>query len=520
MKEQSTKNVWLPLALSIMLALGMIIGYVMNEKDESPLVSYTPLSKAGPVGQVEELIRFVESRYVDTINRDGLTEAAVNAILQELDPHSIYISPESLVGVKDEMSGQFHGIGIETFYINDTVNIVNTVAGSPSEKAGVKKYDRLLKVDGTEVAGQGLEFSTIQKMIKKKKGSTVVLELLSPKGGIREVSAVVGDIPLKSINDTYNITGKVGYVKIDRFSSTTYREFMDAFETMYESGTQHLIIDLRDNPGGYLPQATNILSQLFKEQGNLLVYTEGRNDTKQEYKTTGKPFFGVDKISVLVNEHSASGSEIIAGAIQDWDRGLVIGRRTFGKGLVQEQYDLSNGGAIRLTVARYYTPSGRSIQRTYADLNSYDNDLFNRVHSGELFSQDSVETDTSRSFTTLKLNREVQGGGGITPDVFIPIDSTELEYQYLELKDKLARYAFRLAREGKAANRDLFGQFIKNHKELSDRLSRAKKAKLYNDYLLFEKKYEQGDLEMLKAMHQSDPYILKSLDYFNGDINL
>ncbi len=530
MKENvdNNSNVWLPFALSLMLALGMIFGYQMNEKDESPLISSLNYGDdiEAPIGQIEELIRFVETKYVDTINRDELTNSAISAILKNLDPHSLYISPDQLNRVKEDMSGSFHGIGIQSFYINDTVNIIKTTTDGPAEQAGLLPYDKILSINDSLVAGKGLLFSDIQAMIKGDIGDRLTMRLLEKSGKEKNVTITIGDIPIKSIDVALNISDEVGYIKINRFSSTTYREFMDHFETMSQTGTKHLVIDLRGNPGGYLPQTTNILSQLFTEQGKLLVYTEGRKGQRLEYKTTGKPFFKVDKIVVLIDENSASGSEIIAGAIQEWDRGVVIGRRSFGKGLVQEQYPLGNGGAVRLTVAKYYTPTGRSIQKTYEEIELYGDDIYNRIAHGELFTSDSISSGDNKQYFTKILNREVHGGGGITPDVFVPIDSLEIDYDYATRAEGVSEFVFDYIRRRNIKNSvevnadDLYQVFMDSVDTTGSNVTNKEKEKLSEsiDYSL--KKYIDGDQAMYKAMLESDPSIALSLKYISSDISL
>jgi len=475
-----------------------------------------------PIGQVEELIRFVETRYVDSVNRTELVSEAIEAILKKLDPHSIYITPEQLQRVNQEMDGTFNGIGIESFYIDDTVNIIATLPDSPAERAGIMPFDKIISIKDSLVAGNDLDFSAIQDMIKGQLGDKLQMKLLDKAGVEKEITVTIGDIPLKSIDVALNISPEVGYVKINRFSSTTYKEFMDQFEDMHESGTKHMIIDLRGNPGGFLPEATNILSQLYRERGKLLVYTEGRNGNKLEYKTTGKPFFQIDKISVLIDEGSASGSEIIAGAIQEWDRGAVIGRRSFGKGLVQEQYDLGNGGAIRLTVARYYTPSGRSIQKTYNDMDQYDEDIYQRINGGELYHQDSVRSGDDTSFKTRILERELVGGGGITPDVFVPIDSVELDYDFIQINNKVSQFVYKALSKSDDNDIDLLELEYNFYESLSGeyKVTNAMKDDLRWSIKEAFVRYTQGEEAMYTERLSNDKAIMLSQKYFEGTYSL
>ncbi|MDF1698125.1 MAG: S41 family peptidase [Saprospiraceae bacterium] len=529
----SNKNekirVWQPLALSLMLAIGMLFGYKMNDRDQGSLIEFVDHdSSPAAVGEIEELIRFIETRYVDSVDRDFLVEKAINAVLGELDPHSVYISPEQLRKVNDEMEGTFRGIGVEIFYIEDTVNVISTIPEGPADRAGIKPFDKLIMINDSIVAGQGLKFGDIRKMLRGDIGDELSIKLLSKEKEEKTANIVINDIPVHSVKGGIMVDETTGYIKIDRFGSKTYSEFMDYFQSLTEEeGMKNIIIDLRNNPGGYLPQATNILSQLFKQKGSLLVYTKGNNDRKFEYKSTGKTFFPIDKVSVLIDENSASGSEILAGAIQDWDRGVIIGRRSFGKGLVQEQYNLSNSGALRLTIARYYTPSGRSIQRTYEDMDSYYTDYEDRYYSGEFFSEDSISKGNSKEFETMELKRPVFGGGGITPDIFIPIDSLLFDPFYAEVMGDLPQYVYRKISNGNEeeilANIDqvvqnIFDQYIlhketeTNKKELSN-LSSYIKDEIRSNLIRFI----SGDKEMVRLELQSDPFMKAALDYFHTE---
>ncbi len=449
-KEEIKKyNVWQPMLLSVMMIMGMVLGYKMNDADNPPLIQGIDMDESSALsgsGRVEEIIRFVDTRYVDDVDDNALVESAISTVLDQLDPHSVYIAPEYMKSINDSMEGRFKGVGIESYYLDDTVNIISVIKDSPADKAGLERFDQLIAINDSLVAGKGLPFSEISEMLRDEE---VQKEVLVHKYNTRvdeKVELGLAEIPLKSVEISYMINENVGLIKIDRFSSKTYKEFMEALEDLVENhNLSHLIIDLRDNPGGYLPETTNILSQLMKEKDRLLVYTEGKANDRIDYTTTGKSFFNVDRIAVLIDENSASGSEILAGALQDWDRGLVVGRRTFGKGLVQEQYPLSNGGAIRLTVARYYTPTGRSIQQPYDNLRDY-HDVSNR------YSSDTIQIIDSLKYYTKLLGREVYGSGGIYPDVYVPISAVDEdpgligilsqvpEWTYTQLRDKKLKY--------------------------------------------------------------------------------
>jgi len=524
--DNDTIKVWQPLALSVMLALGMLFGYKMNDQGEQSLLSFVD-EDSGQVGQVEELIRFIEERYVDTVSRGKLIDKAMDAVLNELDPHSVYISPEQIGKVNEEMEGKFRGIGVEIFYIDDTVNVISTVPGGPAEKAGVKSFDKLIQINDSIVAGQGLAFADIRKMLRGDIGEKLQLQILTKENRAKTADIRIDDIPVSSVNGGLMIDDKTGYIKIERFGSNTYREFMDFVQVLSEEKRmENLVIDLRDNPGGYLPQATNILSQLFKEKGQLMVYTQGKKDKKLEYKSNGKAFFKVGKISVLIDENSASGSEIMAGAIQDWDRGVIVGRRSFGKGLVQEQYELNNGGALRLTVARYYTPSGRSIQREYDSSGSYYSDYEDRYYAGELFSADSITNENKPLYKTMSLDRPVFGGGGITPDIFIPVDSIIFDPFYREVMGELPRFTFQYLSRNNEVTSDnmldvamsIYDSYMSEKAEFDkDGTLKSMKNDILDQINGAVIKYSQGAQDLLKYQLPSDEFVKESLQYFYSD---
>lgn len=427
-----------------MMAIGIMIGVKINETKTYPLIE--PIDYNNGVqytGRVEELLRFIENKYVDNIETEELLDEALSALINKLDPHSSYLTPAELEDVNDQMNGNFRGVGFETMMVDDTVIIYRVLENSPAKNAGFKPFDQLISIDGLQVAGKNLKFAEIRKNLRKSIGAELKIEL-KRKNQILNKTLTVNEIPVNTISAAYKLHDSIAYIKVDRFANHTYREFMEKVEELYGDGkSKHLIIDLRGNPGGYLPEATNMLCQIFEEKDLLLVYTEGKNSKKSEYKTTGKRFFNIQKVVVLIDENSASASEIIAGSIQDWDRGVIIGRRSYGKGLVQEQYDLNNGGAIRLTVARYYTPSGRSLQRNYLDREVYDNDLTARFDNGQYFKNDTLSANSDQDTTnyyTLRLNRKVKGSGGVSPDIFVPLDSIYLNEAYLDIESKLSEF--------------------------------------------------------------------------------
>ncbi|MFN7115620.1 MAG: S41 family peptidase [Saprospiraceae bacterium] len=436
-------NIWLPLLFALVLVAGMLIG--MRLQSETPTVVIDAQGNNTPEGgKLEEILRYIDAKYVDNVSRDKLVDDAIHDILKQLDPHSNYIPSEHLQEVNEQLEGNFDGIGVEFLILEDTVVVVAPLAGGPAEEAGILASDKIIYVEDSLIAGVGTTSTGIMDLLRGERGSKVKISVLrgnEPK--LRQFTLTRDEIPMHSIDVAYMLDNKTGYIKINRFSATTYEEFMKSLEKLVEKqGMKDLVIDLRQNPGGYLQQATNILSQLFKDKGKLLVYTEGRSVHRSDYESTGRTFYNIKNIAVLIDEGSASASEIMAGALQDHDRAYIIGRRSFGKGLVQEQYDLRDGSALRLTVARYFTPSGRSIQKSYTNKDEYDNDVWDRLESGELSSEERMNVaDTTKYYTSS--GRVVYGGGGIMPDVFVPIDTVVLNEYYAELRQHVPQFAYR-----------------------------------------------------------------------------
>jgi carboxyl-terminal processing protease len=438
-------TVWIPLMMAFMLSIGLFIGLRMGRSGRSVVRITDANGNLVELTKVEEVLRYIEAKYLEGIDPLALEDAAIQGMLKKLDPHSSYISRDKIRGVKESLQGNFDGIGVEFFMLDDTILIVGVIPDGPSDKAGVKIGDRIIKVNDSTLAGVRLKNTDIINKLKGKAGSKVQVELLS-RGSSKthKVNITRGQIPMASIDASFMLNEKTGYIRISRFSGQTFKEFMSAFEDLTKNkGMKDLVIDLRGNPGGYLNEATDILNQLFSDK-RLLVYTEGRSYKRKEYKSNGRAYFKIGKIAVLINEGSASASEIMAGALQDNDRGIVIGRRSFGKGLVQEQYDLSDSSAIRLTVARYYTPSGRLIQRPYREGESdeYEEDFDYRFRSGELISRDSIKIGDSTVYKTTG-GRIVYGGGGIIPDIFVPIDTILYNEYYLDLAQFVPAFVYR-----------------------------------------------------------------------------
>ncbi|WP_421946390.1 S41 family peptidase [Phaeodactylibacter xiamenensis] len=438
-------SIWLPLLFAIVLVTGMLLGMRMQSNMPKLVVEQEAPGPEGiGQGKVEEILRYVEAKYVDAVDKEALTQEVIDDLLSRLDPHSNYISAEELQAVNEQLKGNFDGIGVEFMVLDDTIVVVTPLAGGPSETAGILSGDRIVQIADSTIAGVGMDSDDIIKMLRGEKGTDVQIGILRGKETkLRQFTVTRDEIPMNSVDVAYMLDANTGYIKVNRFSATTYEEFMKALEELVENqGMEDLVLDLRHNPGGYLQQATNMLSQLFKEKDKLLVYTEGDAVSRSEYTSTGRNFFDVEDIVVLIDEGSASASEIVAGAIQDHDRGVIIGRRSFGKGLVQEQYKLRDGAALRLTVARYYTPSGRSIQKPYDDPEAYEHEMYDRYETGEMEAAQNILIQDSTEYYTDN-GRIVYGGGGIMPDVFVPIDTLSLDEDYLTLRQYVPQYVFR-----------------------------------------------------------------------------
>ena len=381
----------------------------------------------------QNLLALIDAFYVDTVSLEKLTEDAVIKVLAELDPHSIYISKDEIKEMNEPLQGSFSGIGIQFNILRDTLMVVATIPGGPSEKVGLRAGDRILKIDEENVAAIGLKNTDVHKHLRGEKG-TVVTIYVKRKGEKELLEFVItrDKIPIHSLDAAYMLNKQIGYIKLNRFAATTSEEFLEALIKLKGEKMKDLVLDLRGNGGGYMQAAIDIVDQ-FLEAGQLIVYTKGLTTPRRESTSTAEGIFKDGRVVVLLDEGSASASEIVSGAVQDWDRGLIIGRRSFGKGLVQRQFPLSDGSMIRLTTAHYFTPTGRCIQKPYENgLEDYHLDILKRYKAGEMISADSIQFPDSLKYNTLVEKRTVYGGGGIMPDIFMPIDTTA-NFKYFNL---------------------------------------------------------------------------------------
>ncbi len=416
---KSTKK-YLPVIVFSCIGAGIMIGGMLNfPQDSGPAIG---ISRNDHRTKLNRLIDFIESEYVDDVNTDSIVDVTVDDILSRLDPHSVYIPSSEQGEVAEYMKGDFVGIGVNFYMYNDTVAVIKPIADGPSEKAGIKPGDRILYAGNTKLFGRKLPTDSLFSQLKGREGSEVQLTVYRKSDDkTYKFNVTRATVPIKSVEAAVMIGPETGYIKINRFAETTYDEFRDALLKLKGRGAKELAIDVRDNGGGYMEMANEIADELLPNK-QLIVFTKNKKGRISKTFATSRGNFHTGKVFVLINENSASASEILAGAVQDNDRGLVVGRRSFGKGLVQREMDFDDGSAVRLTVARYYTPSGRSIQKDYAEgTEEYFTDFEKRFDSGELYNKDSIKIADTLKFKT-RNGRIVYGGGGIVPDVFVPLE--------------------------------------------------------------------------------------------------
>ena len=451
-------NKYLPILIGVTLALGVVLGTALNFPSQNQF-----LVKNSSKNKLNKLIDFINNEYVDNVNTDSIVNLTVDNILAKLDPHSVYIPPSEQAEVVESMKGDFVGIGVNFYMYNDSVAIIKPVENGPSAKAGIKAGDRILYADKTKLYGRKLPNDSLFAKLKGTVGSEIELTVYRKSEGKKIKIKVKRDvIPIKSVDVSMLLKNNTGYIKINRFAETTYSEFKVGLLDLKRKGAKSLIIDVRDNGGGYMEEAIAIADEFLKDK-QLIVFTKNKKGKTDKTFATERGSFESGNVFVLINENSASASEILAGAIQDNDRGTIIGRRSFGKGLVQREMDFDDGSAVRLTIARYYTPTGRSIQKPYSKGNeAYFKESYGRFENGELYSKDSIKVSDTLKFKTKK-GKIVYGGGGIVPDIFVPL---EVEHgsestAYLLQSGVVGHFVFEQLDENRNAFKGLtFQQFI------------------------------------------------------------
>ena len=521
---------FIPIIIAISIVAGIMIGtfYTKTFSDVKSGVVNASSNK------LNALLRIIDDQYVDTVKMADLIEEAMPQILGELDPHSSYIAAKDMEEMTADLRGSFSGIGIQFTIQQDTIHINSVIAGGPSEKVGLMAGDRIVEVDDSAFVGKMVTNNEAMKKLKGPKGSEVKLGIF--RHGEKEIlhfTIVRGDIPVKSIDAAYMLDEKFGYIKINKFGETTYPEMLISLAKLHQENCQGIVIDLRGNTGGYMVAAVQMVNE-FLPKGQLIVYTEGRKAPREDYFSNGTGSSQNIPVIILIDEGSASASEIFAGAIQDNDRGTIIGRRSFGKGLVQQPIDFSDGSAIRLTIARYYTPSGRCIQKPYnkGKDENYELDILTRYEHGEFFSQDSIKQDESHIYYT-SIGRPVYGGGGVMPDIFVPQDTTGItSYFSMAINRGLTlQFAFQYTDQ----NRQTLQKFETSEEMLKylkkqnilEKFARFAESKglkrrnilMYKSQKLFERNlygnviYNMLDMEdYLKYLNQQDPTVLKALE--------
>ena len=498
-------NRYMPLLLALCVIVGILIGtFYANHFSGNRLNIINSGSN-----RLNNLLHVIDDQYVDSVNMNDLVEKAIPQILAELDPHSVYISAKDVQTATDDLKGSFSGVGIEFVIRKDTIHIQNVIEGGPAESAGLLAGDKIVSVDGKPFVGKEVTNEEAMRRLKGPRGTKVKIGVLRYRQkDVKYYTVTRDDITTSSISATYMLDKNTGYIKIKNFGENTWGEVLSSLARLEAEGFENLVIDLRDNSGGYMTSAIQIADE-FLPRDCRIVYTEGRKQPRQEFKSTGKGSYQHIPLVVLINEGSASASEIFAGAIQDNDRGTVIGRRSFGKGLVQQQMDFADGGLIRLTIARYYTPSGRCIQKPYADGKDkdYEEELLLRYQHGEYFSQDSIK-HTGPAYHT-RIGRTVYGGGGITPDIFVPEDTTNITSYYKEaaISGLILQYAFEYTDE----NRDK----MKSMKSMSALLSYLRRQNLVEHFATYAEKngLQRRNLMIQKSHSLLDKYINSRIIY-------
>lgn len=445
MYKNSRNRVIYPLLLAVAVVVGLIVGQSMGRSTAESQFRRVISHLRPPYDKLNSTMSLIQNEYIDSLDMDSITEQVLPLLVQQLDPHSVYIPAKDMQAVNEPLESEFDGIGVVFNMATDTVIVLNVVPSGPSQKAGVQNGDRILRIDSRNVAGQRVPQDSIVKMLRGPRGSEVrlTLERLTIKDTIN-VTVTRDAIPLKSVDAAFMLTDNVGFVRLSAFAKNSYAEVLRAIIFLRAEGMEKLVFDLRGNTGGFLDQAILIANEFLPAE-RMIVYTEDRHGKRVEQHSDGRGAATDIALAVLIDEESASSSEILAGALQDNDRGVIVGRRSFGKGLVQQQIPFDDGSALRLTTARYYTPTGRSIQKPYktGDVEGYDREIYERYAHSEMFTADSIHLDTMLRYTT-PAGRTVYGGGGIMPDRFIPMDTTDVTRYYVEVVGRNVLYRYSL----------------------------------------------------------------------------
>lgn len=472
-------NRFMPLVLALCVIAGIVIGTFYANHFSGNRLSI--INQGG--NRINSLLNIINDQYVDDVNIDSLVDEAIPQILSNLDPHSVYISAEDVQMTNDELAGSFSGVGIEFVIRNDTIQVQAVINNGPAERAGILAGDKIVSINGEPFVGKEVTSQEAMHRLKGPKGTKVSVGVKRyGTNKVEQFSITRADIPQKSVTATYMLDNKTGYIKVRNFGDKTYAEMLIALAQLQQQGFCRLVIDLRDNTGGYMEAAVQMVNE-FLPKDKLIVYMEGRKQPRADFKSDGRGTYQNLPLVVLINEGSASASEIFAGAIQDNDRGMIVGRRSFGKGLVQQQMDFANGSVIRLTVARYFTPSGRCIQKPYTtgDGDGYQNDLIERYEHGEFFSQDSIKHSGKEYHTVM--GRTVYGGGGITPDIFVPDDTADVTSYYKEaaMSGLILQFAFEFT--------DMQRNFLKQFTNVDDMNSYLMSQNTVEKFVVYAEKH-------------------------------
>ncbi|SFH31254.1 S41 family peptidase [Pedobacter insulae] len=532
MKKFTRYNLLIALTYSVTLIGGMFLGYKFL-KDQGFKVEPRSRYAENHNQKVDDIIHIIKKNYVDEVNADSLQHLPIDSLLHQLDPHSIYLPPTKAFEMAESLEGNFEGIGVEYYILNDTLLVTHVLKDGPAFLAGLKQGDRILKIDSNVVSGRSLPRSEMTGKIKGKRGTPV--QLLIARAGLVNPTLLTikrGKVDVSSVDAAYMLNPETAYIRISKFGANTDRDFVEAVKNLKTKGMRKLVLDLRDNGGGYVTAATSLANQ-FLQENKLIVYTQGKHEPRTDYFATGGGEFEQGKLAVLINENSASASEIFAGAIQDLDRGIIVGRRSFGKGLVQEQFPFEDGSALNLTIARYYTPLGRSIQKSYKKgYAAYQHELEDRLNDGELTAKAVVAKDTVQKGTAYITagGKKVFSGGGIQPDVYVKLDTLGYNKFYATLVNKkvLIDFVFNVLAERYlptylAQNlesftlsdndfKDLINYIQSKNIKIEPKQLAASKSIIYNDMKVMLCKYHLGDIGYYKASNLTDPVVRTALN--------